>query len=215
MIKYVVFDFDGTLADSKALVVSLFNELAQKHGYKKIESSNLDYIRSLSIIERCRFLGVPLYKIPFFSARFLSQYKKSCGSILLYDGIKELLEQLQKNGYQLAVLSTNSESNIRTILSTHQIHSITEFYCSSDLFGKGKMIKKFLEKHRLKSSEIIYIGDEYRDMTACRENNVKGIWVSWGYDLQKKDTDYQLDYIAHSPEELIHILQSETMHKPY
>ena len=75
MIKYVVFDFDGTLVDFKAVFISVFNQLAEKHGFKKIELSNIEILRKLSIKERCKHLNLPLYKIPFLSAELLDLYK--------------------------------------------------------------------------------------------------------------------------------------------
>jgi len=75
MIKYVIFDFDGTLADSKEVFISVYNQIAAKKGYRQIESGNLEYLRSLSIPERCKYLKVPIYRIPFMATEFLSLYK--------------------------------------------------------------------------------------------------------------------------------------------
>lgn len=61
MIKYILFDFDGTLADSKSVFVSAWNQLADKHKFKKLHHEDLDVLRKLSIKERGKQLNFPFY----------------------------------------------------------------------------------------------------------------------------------------------------------
>ena len=86
MIKYVLFDFDGTLVDSREAFITAFNHLAHKYNFKKIEPANIDHLKGLSMIDRFRFLNVPLYKLPFLTKAFLSLYKSEVGSISLIAG---------------------------------------------------------------------------------------------------------------------------------
>jgi phosphoglycolate phosphatase len=82
MAKYVVFDFDGTLVDSKAVFLSVFNQLADKYRFKRIDENNINDVRQLSMRERIRVLNVPVYKLPLLTAEFISLYKRSIDSIL-------------------------------------------------------------------------------------------------------------------------------------
>lgn len=54
MLKYVVFDFDGTLVDSQDIFVPIYNQLAEKHGYKTVSEVEIEPLRKLSIPERCK-----------------------------------------------------------------------------------------------------------------------------------------------------------------
>lgn len=206
MIKYVAFDFDGTLVDSKAVFISVFNQLATRHNFLKIVPENLHHLRSLSMIERFDYLKVPLYKLPFLTSKFLSLYNESLTAITIVPGLKSVVETLKNKGFSIAIISTNSERNIRMILEHHQL-DITDVYCSSKLFGKHRIIRKFLDKKRLKASEVLYVGDEHRDLIACKKNQVKMIWVSWGYDSDAIIDS--ADFMAHTPEDIISILTSE------
>jgi phosphoglycolate phosphatase len=165
------------------VAITVFNQLAEKHKFKKVELADINHLRKLSIIERCRFLKFPMYKIPFLAAEFFSLYNSSIKNLMLFEGIKDLLNELQKWGYQIAIISSNSEANITQFLEKNNITVIDKIFCSSNLFGKDKVIKKFLKTCKLTIDEVIYVGDEQRDIVACKKSDIKIIWVDWGYDL--------------------------------
>ncbi|MBU5438713.1 HAD-IA family hydrolase [Tissierella sp. MSJ-40] len=206
MVKHIIFDFDGTLVDSKDAVISAFNYLAEKYKFKKLDPGNIEFLRKLSIIERAKFLDFPIYKIPFLVGEMYNLYKQSIKHVNLFSGIRDLLNELEDKGYSLAIISSNSEENIREFLSRNQIDNIKEVFCSSNIFGKDKIIKKFLKTYDLKNSEVIYIGDEKRDIVACKKVGIKVIWVGWGYDAINIVKEEHPDYIVDAPEEILKIL---------
>ncbi|WP_205650863.1 HAD-IA family hydrolase [Ectobacillus funiculus] len=206
MIKYILFDFDGTLADSKDVFISAWNQLADKYKFKKIHHQDLDALRKLSIKERAKQLNFPLYKIPLVVPEIYRLYKKSIKDIILFDGVKLLLDELESRGYQIVIISSNSEGNIKEFLRENAVDSVKEVLCSSKIFGKDQVIKKFLQTNKLKGSEVIYIGDECRDIIACKKVPVKIIWVGWGYDSAELVTPEKPDYMVHMPEEILNIL---------
>ena len=206
MIKYILFDFDGTLADSKDVFISTWNQLADKYKFKKIHHQDLDALRKLSIKERAKQLNFPLYKIPLVIPEIYRLYKKSIKDIILFDGVKLLLDKLESRGYQIVIISSNSEGNIKEFLRENAVDSVKEVLCSSKIFGKDQVIKKFLQTNKLKGSEVIYIGDECRDIIACKKVPVKIIWVGWGYDSAELVTPEKPDYMVYMPEEILNIL---------
>ncbi len=206
MIKYILFDFDGTLADSKNVSISAWNQLADKYKFKKIYHKDLDALRKLSIKERAKQLNFPLYKIPLVIPEIYRLYKKSIKDIILFDGVKLLLDELKNRGYQIVIISSNSEGNIKEFLRENRVNSVKEVLCSSKIFGKDQVIKKFLQTNKLKESEVIYIGDECRDIVACKKVPVKIIWVGWGYDSAELVIPEKPDYMVHMPEEILNIL---------
>ena len=207
MIKYVLFDFDGTLVDSKKIVFDVFNQLAERHKFKKVEEKDIDYLRKLPILDRCRYLNIPIYKLPFWAKEFYNLYKKSAKTLNLFDGIKELLDELSSQGYGLAIISSNAEDIIKEVLIQNNIDYINKIYCSKDIFGKEKIIKKFLLDSNLKNTQTIYIGDELRDIIACKKSNVKIIWVEWGYDKVETIENNRPNYKVATPTEIIPILE--------
>lgn len=203
--KHIVFDFDGTLADSREIFISIYNDIAQKYGYKKLLISDIEQLRSLSILERARLLQVPIYHFPFLVLEFTKKYRKMIPSLSFFEGIPTLLQQLKSTGHKLAIVSSNSEKNIKEFLEQQQCTDIDEVLSCGNVFGKHKTLQKFLSRHRLQASEILYVGDEYRDIEACRICGIKVVWVSWGYDVLAT-LKQQPDYIVHSREELMEVL---------
>jgi phosphoglycolate phosphatase len=206
LIKYLLFDFDGTLADSKEVFISVFNQMATTYRFNKIDPGNIPALNAMPMKDRFSYLKVPLYKLPILTSKFLSLYQQNLPGIKLFDGIKELLSQLKERGYSVAVLSSNDKTNITRILADHQI-DITDVYCSRSLFGKDRLIKKFLTHYKLQAPEVIYVGDEHRDAVACQKMGVQMIWVKWGYD----DPDVNRPnphHVAAKPKDILGILES-------
>lgn len=205
MIKYVVFDFDGTLVDSKAIFMELYNSMAREQGYTVMTPDNIDYLRTLSISARCRYLNIPLYKIPFMATKFIKQYKASVPLLQFNPGVEEMLSELSVQGTAYAVLSSNSVENIRAFFDLKEL-TVKDIFCSSNIFGKDKMLKKFLASKNLKTSEILYVGDEARDIIACNRLGIKIAWVSWGYDSPEAIKDHQPAYTVHKASDLLHLI---------
>lgn len=206
MIKYVIFDFDGTLANSKDVFISAWNSLADKHNYRKINRSELDTLRRLPILERVKRLDFPIFKAPLIIPDFYRYYRKFSGNIKLYPGVIQMLNTLEREGYQTAIISSNSKEVIKQVLRRHRIRTISQILSSSAIFGKDQLIRKFLKEHRLKPSEVVYVGDEQRDIVACKSAGIKVIWVSWGYDAKELIQSQNPDFLVDSPGEILDIV---------
>ena len=203
--KYIVFDFDGTIADSRAVFLTLYNELAMKKGYGLMTEENLHQLRGMSIADRCKMLKVPLYKIPFLASAVIKKYGASVPMLQFNEGMKELILSLAENNIPFAVLSSNSQKNIQQFFDLKGITN-NDIFCSKSIFGKHTLINKFLKQKSLKPSEILYVGDELRDVIACHKSGVTIAWVSWGYDsiesLQNNKPDYHID----SPAQILSLI---------
>ncbi|GGE57423.1 HAD-IA family hydrolase [Priestia taiwanensis] len=206
MTKCIIFDFDGTIVDSMDMAISVYNELADKHEYKKIRAEDKEYLRTLTVKEKCNYLEFPMYKIPFLAPSFYRAYKESMKDLKMFGGIKEVFEQLLHKGYQLAIISSNSEDVIRDFLHEQGVDYIDNIVCSSNLLGKDKVMKKFLKKHKLQSSEALYIGDEVRDIVAAKKCGIPVVWVEWGFDIREKVEKEEPTHIVATPEEILSLV---------
>lgn len=206
--KYVIFDFDGTLADSKKVMVSAWNQLAEKYHFKAIKLDELEAMKKLSIRERSKLLNFPMYKMPIVIPQLYQLYRHAIQDVDLFEGVKELLIGLEKKGFKIAIISSNSEDIIKDFLSRNRIESVQHVLCSSRIFGKDRLIAKFLKANRVETSEVIYVGDEHRDIVACKKSGVKIIWVGWGYDAIEVIQAEKPDYMVNSPNEILQLMEN-------
>ncbi|WP_433596115.1 HAD-IA family hydrolase [Lysinibacillus xylanilyticus] len=204
--KYIIFDFDGTLADSTAVFASAWNTIAQKYKFKGIELKEIESLKKLSIAERSKLFDFPMYKLPMILPQFYRLYRQSLNDVHLYDGIKEVLMEIDKKGYKILIISSNSQENILEFLKLNNIHCVSNVLSSTRIFGKDKVIKKFLKDSGITPSEVFYIGDEQRDIVACKKVGVPIIWVSWGYDAIEVVQQEEPEYKVNTPQEILNII---------
>ncbi len=68
MIKNIIFDFDGTIVDSKNLNMNLYNEIAEENKFRLITQHDLEHLSRLSYIDKAKYMGIPFYKIQVLMA---------------------------------------------------------------------------------------------------------------------------------------------------
>jgi phosphoglycolate phosphatase-like HAD superfamily hydrolase len=71
------------------------------------------------------------------------------------------------------------------------------------LFGKGRVIQRLLRRHHLNPEDVIYVGDETKDIEAARKIGIKVISVSWGYNSSQALAAEHPDFLIYRPEELL------------
>ncbi len=204
--KHIIFDFDGTLADSTAVFASAWNTLAQKYKFKGIELKEIDTLKKLSISERSKLFDFPMYKLPMILPQFYKLYRQSLNDVHLFEGMKEVLLEIDKRGYKIIIISSNSKENILEFLKMNGIHCVADVLCSNRIFGKDKVMKKFLKESNVSATEVVYIGDEQRDIVACKKAGVPMIWVEWGYDAIEVIQNEEPEYKVATPEEILEII---------
>jgi len=203
MYKCIIFDFDGTIVDSTNVFLRIGNSLAEKYGVKKITAEEFKALSTLTAKEKCKKLGVPLYKVPKIAVEMLENFYQHTDDLCLIDGIKDTLVKLKEEGFKLGIISSNSMSNIEKFLNSINLNLFDCIYSSPGLFGKHHTINNFLKKMDVARENAIYIGDELRDIVACKKAGVKIISVTWGYDSAELLSNGNPDYIADKPSEIL------------
>jgi phosphoglycolate phosphatase len=180
--RLVVFDFDGTLADSFPWFASHLNQAADKFRLKKVEASEVESLRDIDVGELLKRYQVPFWKLPFV-ARFMRKLMtENPEGVTLFPGIEAALVRLVQAGARLAIVSSNAEKNIRPVLGPRAEALIERYVCGASMFGKASDIEKVLRKLGVKKEEAVYIGDEVRDIDAAWKAGVDCGVVSWGYN---------------------------------
>lgn len=179
--KLVLFDFDGTLADSFSWFLQTVNHVAEKHRFKTIALHELDTLRGYSSRQLMAHLGLPLWKVPAVTTEMRQLMRENAARIPLFDGVGRLLHSLVQHGIDSGVVTSNSYENVRTILGEHNVALVRHFECGASLFGKKAKFNKLLKTTGVARNEVLYIGDEIRDAEAAKAAGLDFAGVAWGY----------------------------------
>lgn len=203
---YLLFDFDGTIADSIHPLFEMLNKMAPEFDVQPISWDEFDRLRDLSPPQILRYLNISLTKLPQAINRVLREYRQIIQHLQPCKGILELLFELKNLNIPHALLSSNSSKNLQAFLEKYQIDSFQWVEGTQGIMAKHRHLGKQMRKHKLKQYELYYIGDEIRDIQAARYNKIKTIAVSWGLHSHQHLLKSNPNYIVDSPAEILEIV---------
>ena len=185
--RLAIFDMDGTLADSFPWFASVFNEVAERYRFKRIDAAEREALRALGSREILRYLGVPAWKLPLIARHFRARKTADLHRVKLFDGVDRLLRRLSAHGgdgsggIATAIVSSDTEANVRRVLGPENAALIRWYGCSASIFGKPAKIRRVLRRSGVAPADAILIGDEVRDAEAAARTGIAFGAVSWGY----------------------------------
>lgn len=179
--RLVLFDFDGTLADSFSWFLGVVNRLADEFRFRRIEDHEVEALRGLAARQMVAHLGVPAWKLPRVAHGMRQHMAREIGQIKPFSGVDELLRELSRRGIRLAVVTSNSIENVRQVLGPDNAALIQHYGCGASLFGKRPKLRAVLRSSGIPAAEAICIGDELRDLEAAHAEGIAFGAVAWGY----------------------------------
>lgn len=205
--KLVLWDFDGTLADTLTLALGIYNRMAAERKYRVITDPYA--VRHMGMREFLKTHNIPMHRIPFVFSTFLKEIRKYAAEIKLYDGVASVVGQIGRGEIKQGVVSSNSTETIRCCMEKNNADMHFDYMSgTSGIFGKEKRIKKAFQKFNIAPQEVLYIGDEIRDIEASRAAGVDIAAVTWGLNSAEALTAQDPTYHVASPDGLMSILQS-------
>lgn len=204
----VVFDFDGTLADSLGPALGIFNRIAPGLGLRPIH--DLEAARSMPTRQLLRQLGVRFWRLPRVVRAFQAAAAEHADELALHTGIPDALRTLHAAGHRLGVLSSNREETIRTVLRRYEVEHLFGFVIGyPKLFGKAKALRRILKQERADRDGVLFVGDELRDLDAGRKARVATAAVTWGFQTEQLLATGNPTTLVRSPADLVAAVRAD------
>lgn len=191
----VIFDFDGTLADSFPWFIASLDQTADHFGLERVKPEEIESLREMSSRDALNYLRVPMLKLPAIMLYMHNLFAEGIGDIPLFPGASEMLGALHEAGVKLALVSSNAEANVRHVLGTHTVGIIDRYACGSSLWGKAQKFGSVLRALRQSPARTVAIGDEIRDIDAARQAGLSAGVMTFGYNSRKALDSHGPDYL--------------------
>lgn len=216
MLKYVLFDLDGTLTDPALGITNSIIYALEKMGrevpmreslYSFIGPPLVQSFQSLGMTEDEAQTALRTYR-EYFGVRGLFENK-------VYDGIPEALEKLKNDGFKLILATSKPELYAKQILEHFELDKYFTGICGASMdekrVKKEDVISYALETNHVPSAdECIMVGDRLHDIEGARKNGIPSIGVLWGYGSESELKNAGADCIVSDVASLLRFIAKKS-----
>lgn len=205
--RTLIFDFDGTLANTLEESRRIYNQLAPEYGLREVLAEELPELRHFSLKQLLDHLDIPKRRVPSIIARGTSLMRGNIVRLPLIEGIGPILPVLRARSNSFGVLTSNAPTNVDLFLRAHGLRGLFNFISStSKLTGKAKHLRAIRKTFSLNADEMLYVGDEIRDIKAAKKAGIPVAAVTWGFNSPESLAAEAPEHLVSSPEELLELL---------
>jgi len=211
----ILFDFDGTLADTAPDLAFAANLQRARHGLPDLAASQYRQHASMGARGMLRIaLGLDPQDAGYEDARacFLDDYARHMTrATTLFPGIADLLARLQDQGHAWGIVTNKMESLALPIIAHLGLAEACTVAVGGDTTPHAKPHPEPLlyaaRTAGYAPAQCVYIGDDARDIAAGRAAGMPTIAAAYGYCDPASVVDWGADHVAHRPEDLWPILR--------
>lgn len=205
MKRVLIFDFDGTIADSLDAIVRITNRHSKRYGIKQITDEKRDQMRHETSQSIMSDLQASPWRLLFLALKVKAELRREIPEIKLIVGIKKALYELHADGYMLGIATSNSKRTVELFLKNHHLDCF-DFVYGRTVFSKSTILKSILRKYKLIPRQVVYIGDETRDIEAARSVGIGIISVAWGMNSAEILRSHHPDHVITEPDSIHRVL---------
>ena len=214
MIRTVLFDLDGTFADTAPDLASAINGMREARGLAALPLASMRPVTSLGArgLLGAGF-GVDPDHPDYGSLReeFLQRYERNiCRETRLFPGLSDLIEALESQGVRWGIVTNKSERLARALLHALEMTSRAACVVGGDTTPHLKPHPEpLLAACRLigeTASACLYVGDDLRDIQAARAAGMKAAAAKWGYLNGSEPSEWGADCLLGHPLDLLNCL---------
>jgi phosphoglycolate phosphatase len=216
--RLAIFDCDGTLVDSGATIYAALKASLEQNGLEVPAPAVCRRIIGLSLVEAIASLLPELsaerhvalaedYKRAFMGLRAAGQVEEP-----LFDGVIELLDALEADGWMLAVATGKSERGLRHCLESHGIHARFVSLQTADRHPSKphpSMVSQAIADAAAAAGSTIVVGDTSFDMAMAVAAGATGIGAGWGYHEPEELIEAGAAAVAEEPLDVLRLIGSK------
>lgn len=202
--KTIIFDFDGTIADSLPIMLRIYGILIPKG--PEITKELFQFLRKLPAHKVAAHLDVSLWRLPWLLRRGRKTMHDHMSDVQPIEGIEQVIRELKKRGYTLHIVTSNSRANVLLFLRMYKLDTyFDDVHAVRRLNGKPRALKGLARKLKVNVTETYYVGDEARDIIATQKINMPIVAVSWGFNDIELLREMKPTKTAQKPKDLLRI----------
>lgn len=202
--KYLIFDFNGTLVDDLPLVMEIMTESLKKKNID-ITKYSTEYLRETGVRKFMQEINVSKIQLLWLYKDIKLKIKFRQSDCPLVKNIINYLPKLSAK-YKLLIYSSNSPETIKKYLIKNNIAKYFDgIYEDDSYFGKNVGLSKIIKELKIDKNDAVYFGDESRDIIAAKKVGIKTVAVTWGFEGDIPLSATNPDFLINKPEELLNI----------
>ncbi|MFH1622912.1 MAG: HAD-IA family hydrolase [Candidatus Aenigmatarchaeota archaeon] len=204
--KCVIFDFDGTVADTYGVALKILHDIAESR--RTEPPKDIESLRMMSAAEIIRKYRLSVVDLILFEKKYEDGVYRRIRSIRPFAGLKAVLRKLDRS-YGLGIISSNRRENVFAFLHNTGLDKYFDFLeTGSPLLGKARRINAIMKKHGYRKSDVVYVGDEVRDIEAAKKVGIKVIAVGWGFNSTKRLKAARPSFFVSRPAQLVRVAKA-------
>jgi phosphoglycolate phosphatase len=204
--KLAIFDFDGTLADTRPFMLSILDHLAERFNTRRVNIHSLEQMRGYTARQLMELYGVPMWKFILMARESQKLLYQNITSIQLFPGVESALRAIARQNVAIAVVTSNQLRNVLAVLGEELAGLVSVFECEAGFFTKARKLRSALRQAGVKPGEAVSFGDESRDIEAARKVGIPCAAVTWGYAHSEVLRHHQPDYLLTSVDQITGIV---------
>lgn len=212
MIKVVIFDLDGTLIDTNDLIIDAFYHVINELLGRSPTEEELNYVYGKTLDEQMEFFSMER------SHKLVEAYKSFYRAHMderthLFEGIKDLLDELAKIDIKMATVTNKGSRGVRHAFDKFGIGKYFDATISADDVSNGKPdpegIFAVLNRLGVEAEEALFVGDSLNDISAAKKAGVLSVLVGWTLFHEDYYSEFGADFIINKPTELLNLIKKQ------
>ena len=210
MIRYIFFDFDGTISDARKLTYETMRDVLIKRGYTFSEAK-LRKLMGAKTGAILKGLGIDSGETRKVKREFFNEVVKRTNnkSIKLCAPI-ESLRLLKKQGIRLIVVSNSEKPFLEASIGVLKIPGLFDKVYGSSIFKtKDKLLRRLFKRYNIKAKEVLYVGDRFSDVDYAHRAHCYAVAIhnKCAWSTKKEILAENPDYIISNFKELKELVE--------